>query len=419
MKLILRNAKVYHPSSPFHGKRVDIFIKNRKIDSIGRNLKVEKATEIKSKNLCVSIGWMDLGAQVCDPGFEHREDLESISKAAAAGGYTALVPFPNTNPVTQDKLGIDYLKNRTSGSLVDFFPIGAVTKNCEGMEITEMHDMKSAGAVAFSDGPKSIQHSGVLMRALQYAKAFEGVVIHQPNDETIARKGQMHEGKVSTMLGMRGVPSMAESLMVQRDLSLNEYVNSKLHFAHISTADSVDLIKKAQRKGQTVTAGVPAINLAMKDEALFSFNTNLKINPPLREKGDITSLKNGLKDGTISCIVSNHVPHDVEAKNLEFGNADFGAIGLQTTFAVAAEALDNADLVVEKLALGVRQILGLPIPVLEKGAEANLTFYDPDISWTLEKKDIHSKSKNSAFLDKELKGKVLGIVNNGISFFNE
>ncbi len=418
MRIILRNAKVNHPSSPFHGKRVDIFIKNRKIESIGRNLKVEKATEIKSKNLCVSIGWMDLGAQVCDPGFEHREDLESIAKAAAAGGYTALAPFPNTHPVTQDKSGINYVKNRTVDSLVDFFPIGALTKDCAGMEITEMHDMKSAGAVAFSDGPKSIQHSGVLMRALQYAKAFEGVVIHQPNDETIARKGQMHEGKVSTMLGMRGVPSMAESLMVQRDLSLNEYVKSKLHFAHISTGDSVDLIKKAQRKGQKVTAGVPAINLAMKDEALLSFNTNLKINPPLREKGDITSLKNGLKDGTIACIVSNHVPHDVEAKNLEFGNAEFGAIGLQTTFAVAAEAIGDADLVVEKLALGVRQILGLPIPAFEEGAEANLTLYDPDITWTLEKKDIHSKSKNSAFLDKKLKGKVLGVVNNGMSILN-
>jgi len=419
MKLILRNAKVYHPSSPFHGKRVDIFIKKNKIESIGRNLKVEKATEIKSKNLCVSIGWMDLGAQICDPGFEHREDLTSISKAAAAGGYTALAPFPNTNPVTQDKSGIDYVKNRTTGFLVDFFPIGAVTKNCEGMEITEMHDMKSAGAVAFSDGSKSIQHSGVLMRALQYAKAFEGVIIHQPNDETIARNGQMHEGKISTMLGMRGVPSMAESLMVQRDLSLNEYANSKLHFAHISTADSVDLIKKAKRKGLKVTAGVPAINLAMKDEDLLSFNTNLKINPPLREKGDLNSLKNGLKDGTISCIVSNHVPHDVEAKNLEFGHADFGAIGLQTTFAVASEALGNADLVVEKLAFGVRQILGLAIPTFEEGVEANLTFFDPELTWTLESKDILSKSKNSAFLDKELKGKVLGVVNNGVSFLNE
>ena len=418
MKIVLRNAKVYHPSSPHHGKRVDIFIKGKKIEQIGRNLKVDSATEFKSKDLCVSIGWIDLGAQACDPGYEHREDLSSISKAAAAGGYTALAPFPNTNPVTHDKLGVDYLKSRTNTSLVDFLPIGAVTKNCEGKEITEMFDMTKAGAVAFSDGAQSIQHAGVLLRALQYVKAFDGLIIHQPKDKTIARNGQMHEGKTSTMLGLRGIPSMAEELMVQRDLSLNEYVDSRLHFSKISTEGSVDLIKKAKRKSSNITASVSALNLLLTDQEMLGFDTNLKVLPPLRGKRDINALKSGLKDGTIDCIVSNHIPHDLETKNLEFGNAEFGAIGLQTTFAIANMALKDVDLVIEKFAIGIRKILGIELPKIEVGESPNFTIFDPTLEWTFSTENNQSKSKNSPFLEKNLTGKVIGVINNGMSFFN-
>jgi len=391
MKLLLRNAKIFHPSSPLHGKRFDFFIKNKSIEKIGQKLSLLAPTEeevkvIESKNLCVSIGWMDLGAQTGDPGYEHREDLESLAAAAAAGGFTAIAPFPNTNPVIQTKAEI------------------------------EMHDMRSSGAVAFSDGDHSIQHGGVLMRALQYALAFDGVIIHQPLDKTISGKGQIHEGTISTMLGMRGIPSMAETLMIQRDLSLLEYTDSRLHFAYVSTRDGVDMIRKAKKKGLKVTASVPALNLIFGDEAMTGFEPNLKVMPPLREQRDINALKKGVKDGTIDCVASNHVPHDVEAKHLEFANAKFGAIGLQTAFSRARSAFsakEDLDFLIEKFALGTRRILGLEIPNLEEGSAANLTFFDPDATWVLEEKDVLSKSKNSPFLGKKMKGKVLGVVNNG------
>lgn len=416
MKLLLRNAKVFHPNSPLHGKRFDFFIKGKSIEKIGQKLSVEGAKVIESDNLCVSIGWMDLGAQTGDPGYEHREDLESIAAAAAAGGFTAIAPFPNTDPVIQSKADIQYLKSRTAGLLVDFFPIGAMTRNCEGMDITEMHDMRAAGAVAFSDGDHSIQHGGVLMRALQYALAFDGVIIHQPLDKTVSGKGQMHEGTISTMLGMRGIPSMAETMMIQRDLSLLEYTDSRLHFAHVSTRDGVDMVRKAKKKGLKITASVPALNLIFGDEAMTGFDTNLKVMPPLREQRDINALKKGLKDGTIDCVVSNHVPHDIESKHLEFANADFGAIGLQTAFATARSAFsakEELDFLIKKFAFGTRRILNLDIPILEEGTVANLTFFDPDAEWIFEEKDVLSKSKNSPFLGKEMKGKILGVVNNG------
>lgn len=421
MKLLLKNAKVFHPSSPHHGKRMDILIKNKTIEKIGKNLKTEDAKEIKSKNLCVSVGWMDLGVQTGDPGFEHRDDLDSISAAAAAGGFTAIAPFPNTAPVIQSKSEVQYVLNKTDGKVVDFHPIGALTKNCEGLEITEMHDMRAAGAVAFSDGNQSIQHSGVLLRALEYVTAFGGLVMHQPFDKSVGTKGQIHEGEISTMLGMRGFSSVSENLMIQRDLNILGYSDSRLHFTHVSTKEGVDLVRKAKKQGLKVTAGVPAINLLFDDSAMMSFNTNLKVFPPLREKKDIAALKKGIKDGTIDCIISNHIAHDVEHKSLEFANADFGAIGLQTSFATARMAMnqsDDLDALIEKFATGARTILQLPIPKIESNAAANLTIFDPDMEWTLETSDIKSKSHNSPFIDQSLTGKVIAVVNNGKVVFN-
>lgn len=416
MKLLLRNAKIYHPNSPLDGKRFDIFINKKTIEKIGKNLSIEGVKTIESDNLCVSVGWMDLGAQTGDPGYEHREDLESIAAAAAAGGFTAIAPFPNSNPVIQSKSDIQYIKNSTANLPVDFYPIGALTRKCEGMEMTEMQDMRSVGAVAFSDGDHSVQHAGVLLRALQYVTAFDGVIIHQPLDKTVAGKGQMHEGTISTMLGMRGVPSLAENMMIQRDLGLLEYADSRLHFAHVSTRDGVDMIRKAKKKGLRVTASVPALNLMFGDEAMTSFDTNLKVMPPLREQKDINALKKGLKDGTIDCVAANHVPHDVESKHLEFANADFGAIGLQTAFSTARAAFERTEdlsFLIEKFSCGTRRSLALEIPELAEGAAANLTVFDPDTEWIFDKKDVKSKSNNSPFLGKKMKGKVLGVVNGG------
>ena len=240
---------------------------------------------------------MDVGTQVGDPGFEHREDLRTASKAAAAGGFTAIVPHPNTMPTIHSKSEVNYLKNKTEGDLVDFFPIGAISRDCEGKDITEMYDMHESGAVAFSDGQKTLQNSGLMMRALQYVKAFDGLVMNHPSDKALSQEGQMHEGKVSTSLGMKGIPSIAEELMVQRDLYLAEYTESRLHLFNISSERSVELLKNAKAKGIDVTASVPVLNLIYDETAIAEFDVNYKVLPPLREKSDIKALKRGIKNG--------------------------------------------------------------------------------------------------------------------------
>lgn len=416
MQLLFKNVRVIHPESSHHGEIVDIFIKNGKIESLGSQTKAPKAKEIALDGACVSPGWLDLGVHTGDPGFEHREDMASITGAAAAGGFTGIATQPNTSPVVHSKSEILYLRNSTKSNIVDFFPIGALSYNCEGKEITEMYDMHRAGAVAFSDGAIPVQNSGLMLRGLQYVKAFDGVVINHPHDKTLVPGGQMHEGRISTSLGMKGIPTLAEELMLQRDIYLTAYTDSRLHVAHVSTLRGVQLIRQAKSKGLDLTASVAAINLAFTDKDLVSFDHNLKVLPPLRLAQDRRALKEGLKDGTIDVICSNHVPVDEEAKNREFYYADFGVIGLETTFAVSRTYLKgilNIDQLIEKLAIKPRQILGLPIPDISPGAPANLTFFNPDQEWAYELKDIRSKSRNSPFIGTTLTGKVFGIVNNG------
>ena len=416
MKVLLKNAKVFNPGTSYHGKRFDIQINKGKIEKIAKGLSPDGYREIKSKNLCVSPGWLDLGAQVFDPGFEHREDIQSLSKAAAKGGFTALAPFPNTQPVLDNKSGVQYLINRAKEEMVDFYPLGAITAGCGGMEITEMYDMREAGAIAFSDGKASIQHSGVLLRALQYVKAFDGVIINKPQDETLSAKGQMHEGSISTVLGMKGIPDVAEVIQVQRDISILEYAESRLHLAHLSAKDSISLVKKAKKQGLKVTASTPVMNLFYEDTDLETFETNLKVSPPLRNKKDQKALKKGLAEGIIDFIASNHTPLEPELKDLEFPYAKPGAVTLEFTFALANTATQDflsTEELVDKFVSGARKVLNLPIPTIEEGSLANLTVFDPDVFWTANSKDIVSKSKNSPMPGLELKGKVLGIINKG------
>jgi dihydroorotase len=276
-----------------------------------------------------------------------------------------------------------------------------------------MYDMHAAGAVAFSDGKKPVQDSGLLMRALQYVQPFKGVIINQPLDKTIAPNGQMHEGVMSTSLGLRGIPSLAEELMIRRDIHLSEYADSRLHIHNISTAGAVKLVREAKARGLKITASVAAMNIACDDHVLHDFDPNFKVLPPIREEADFEALREGLVDGTIDCITSNHTPLDEEAKNLEFPFAEFGATGLETAFGLSWMHLHNKltinDLV-EKLAIAPRKILNLPVPDLLHGAPANLTIFDPAKECTFSTKDIHSKSRNTPFVGWRMKGKVLAIV---------
>jgi dihydroorotase len=398
--LLLKQVQVIDSRSSWNGQTVDIYIKNGKIDVIGQDLEVADAKVFEANGAYVSIGWFDLGTQVGDPGIEHKEDLISVSNAAAAGGFTAIACQPNTHPTIHSKSEVLYIKNRTLGNIVDFYPIGAISDDCQGKNLAELMDMFYHGAIAFSDGKKSIQNNGLMLRALLYTKPFNGLIINHPHDKDIASGGIVHEGVESTMLGMKGMPSLAEEMMIQRDLHLVEYAEGKIHFSNISTKGSVDLIRRAKRKGLKVTASVNPMNLYFTDAALSDFDANFKINPPLREESDRKALIAGLKD--------------TESKNLEFAYAEYGVTMLETAYSVIQTALEN-DLsqteIIQKITTQPRQILNLELPTIETGAVANLTIFAPEMTWQYTK--THSKSTNSPFLGQELKGKVLGIVNNG------
>ena len=418
--LLIKNARIIDPSSSLHGKKRDILIKKGKIEEI--KTKLEAPSNVRKVNLkgaCVSVGWMDIGTQVGDPGFEHREDLESATQAAAAGGFTAIACWPNTLPAIHSKSEVNYILKNTTGGVVRFYPIGAVSRDCAGKDLAELFDMHQVGAVAFSDGTHTIQDSGLMMRALQYVKAFDGLVMNHPQDGAIAKCGQMHEGKVSTSLGMKGIPALAEELMAQRDLNLLAYTDSRLHLTNISSEGTVNLLKQAKANGLQVSASVPVLNLIFDDTELVTFNSNFKVLPPLREKSDRRALRRALKQGTIAVITSNHVPLEKEAKNLEFAYADFGIISLETTFALChthlvKEDVLSLDQLIQILAYHPRQVLGLEIPQIKAGEAANLTLFDPNREWEFSADQIFSKSENTPFLGSTFQGKVLGTIHNGL-----
>jgi dihydroorotase len=417
MLLFIKNARIFDGTS--ESELQDILVKDGIIAEIGKEIPAPANAEVwASEHLCVSPGWIDVGIQLCDPGYEHREDVQTAQSAALAGGFSAIACFPNTNPALHSKSEILYVTNKAAqqDSPVEVFPIGAISQGCEGKDLAELMDMNGAGAIAFSDGHRSVQDAGLLLRAIQYAQPFNGLIFNEPQHKTVSAGGQMHEGLISTSLGLKGIPALAEELMVQRDLSLLEYAAGRLHIHLISTAKSVEMIRAAKKAGLQVTCSVAAVNLCFTDEQLSTFDSNWKILPPVRSQQDIDALLLGLADGTIDFICSNHIPWDEEAKNLEFPYADFGMIGMETAFALCRTYLDKslsiADLV-DKFSVEPRKTLGLPIPVIQKGAQANLTVFDPEINWTYAASDIRSKSKNTPFIGRTFKGRVIGVVGRG------
>ncbi|WP_375560861.1 dihydroorotase [Bernardetia sp. OM2101] len=373
-------------------------------------------TKLDCQGAFVSVGWCDMRAFVPEPGMEHRETLISAGRAASLGGFTQVAILPNTQPTIENKENVYFLQqeNKKTNTKVEFLAIAALTYKAEGKEMTQMYDLHKAGAVAFSDGLKNVSHTGVLMRALQYTQAFDGLVMQLPSDENLSN-GHMHEGITSTKLGLKGLPSIAEEMMIQRDLEVLRYTGGKIHFSTISTARSVELIRKAKQEGLNVTCDIAAYQLSFLDEDLakenFIFDTFLKVFPPLRTQHDRNALLEGLKDNTIDVIVSNHIPHDEEAKKLEFDLADFGMINFQTAFAAIrkqTESILSLEELIQKITVNPRQILKLKQPQIKEEEKANLTVFYPNESWEFEKKMNASKSKNSPFIDLEnsLKGKV-------------
>ena len=314
MKVLLKQASIVSSSSPFNGLLKDILIDEGIIVSIKDLITDTADTIVDIDGLHVSIGWMDVFAHFCDPGLEHRETIASGAAAAAAGGFTDVLVMPNTQPVIHNKSQVEYIVNKSTALPVHVHPIGAVTRDAEGKELAEMYDMRKAGAIAFSDGIHTIQNSGLLVKALQYIKAFDGIIIQIPDDKSIGSSGLINEGIISTQLGLPGKPAMAEELMVARDIKLARYSNSRLHFTGISSAKSVEYIQRAKQSGISITCSVTPYHLVFCDEDLQQYDTNLKVNPPVRTSKDRAALLAALVDGTIDCIASHHIPHHIDNK---------------------------------------------------------------------------------------------------------
>lgn len=419
MNILLKQVTIADPLSPYNGSVKDILVTNGIIKTISDAVDAE-AVDFQVTGVTVSPGWVDIFSHFCDPGLEYRETLESGAAAAAAGGFTQVFVLPNTNPAVQNKSQVEYIIQKSKALAVTIHPLGAVTRALEGKELAEMYDMHASGAVAFSDGILPVQSPGLMLKALQYVKAFNGVVIQVPLDKSIAVHGLMNEGIISTRLGLPGMPAIAEELTIQRDIELLKYAESKLHITGVSTAKGLRLIRKAKEEGLSVTCSIAPYQVFFCDEDLQGYDSNLKVNPPLRSRADMLALREGVKSGVVDCIASHHIPQNWDSKTCEFEYAKNGMLGLQTAYAAvntAIPGLQGADMA-KLFSLNARNIFSLPSATIVEGAAAELTLFSNTETFVLQEKDIKSKSHNSPFIQKELTGRVTGIIAKGNLILN-
>lgn len=409
MKLIIKSAKIIDSKSPFHNQTVDLLIADGVIEKIGVSLPNDDAEVVRFDDLHVSQGWFDSSVSLGEPGYEDRETISNGLNVAAKSGFTAIALQPNSLPIIDNQSQVNFVKNKANGFATEIFPIGALTKASEGKDMAELFDMKNSGAIAFGDYNKSIDNSNILKIALQYVQDFDGLVIAYSQDPNIKGNGVVNEGIVSTRLGLKGIPNLAEELQISRNLFLLEYTGGKLHIPTISTAKSVELIREAKAKGLNVTCSASVHHLVLTDEKLDGFDTRFKVTPPLRTEVDRQALLNGIADGTIDMITSDHNPIDIEFKKMEFDTAKNGTIGLESAFGALLTVLP-VETIVAKLT-AARKVFGLESHIIEEGAKANITLFSTEGKSTFTKENILSKSKNSAFLGTEIKGSVYGILN--------
>jgi dihydroorotase len=419
MKILLQQVKIADPNSPHNGTIKDILIVDSIINKIDNDLKDDSATYCNGENIIASPGWVDIFSHACDPGYEFRETLESCADTAAAGGFTEVFTLPDTNPVTDSKTQVEYITQKSQGLKINIHPLGAISKKREGKELAEMYDMKQSRAIAFTDGLQPVQNAGLFLKALQYVKSFNGVIIQLPQDKSINASGLMNEGIVSTRMGLQGVPAIAEELIIARDIELLRYTNSALHITGITTAKSVALIKAAKNEGLNISCSVTPYHLFFCDEDLQSYNTNLKVNPPLRKRSDMLALREAVLNGNIDCIASHHLPEDWDDKTCEFEYAKPGMIGLQTCYAAVQTALPNlsSEQVADLFSLTARKIFQLENSSIMEGNRAEITLFNTN-EFIFKKEKNKSKSQNSAFMNIPLKGNVIGVVSKGNLILN-
>lgn len=411
MNILLKSVTIVDASSKHHLKKRDILITNGHFEKIASKIEnPDNRKELKIKNLHISQGWFDSSVSFGEPGFEERENLENGLHTAAKSGYTAVAVNANTNPVTDSKSDILFLKSKAKNQPVALLPIGALTHQGNGEDLAELYDMKNAGAVAFYDYQQPVKNPNLLKIALQYTQNFNGLIIAFCNENDVAKNGVVNEEESSTRLGLKGIPSLAEELHLNRNIFLLEYTQGKLHLPTLSTKKSVELVREAKQKGLDISCSVSINNLMLTDDALHDFNSNLKLLPPLRTEDDKRALIQGLKEGIIDGVTSEHNPIDIEHKNVEFDTAKFGSIGLESCFGALNTLFSIEETITFLTRLKSR--FGIEKTAIEEGKEVNITLFDPEIIWTFDESDILSTSKNAALLGQVLKGKALGIFGN-------
>lgn len=419
MRILIKNTKIVRHNAAVSDVEQDILIENGIISKIEPGINDSADRIVEAKDCYTSSGWADAGTRIGEPGNEHREDIISVTEAGAAGGYTSIISAPNNIPVTQTKSDILFIKQKSADKLVQILPMAALSADCAGKDIAELYDLHSSGAAAFTDGPKSIQDASFLKRALEYVQAFDGLILHAPVNDSFNPGWQMHEGAVSTSLGMKGLPETAEIMMIERDIRLLEYTGGKLHLWSISTQQGVELVRKAKKQGLRISCSVPVMNLCYDDTALEGFDTNYKVNPPLRNTAHQTALWKGIQDGTIDFVTSEHVPLENDVKDLEFPYAKFGAIQLETAYALLQtfhKKLMTPQLTARIFSHNVNKVFNLTQPEIKTGEYANLTVFDPAKNWTYTTENKRSKSTNSPVINKKLTGKAVATIRGNLIF---
>ncbi len=412
MNILIKSAKIIDPfNKELHLKKRDVLIKNGIIGAIAPKIEEERGVKIvQAKDLHLSIGWFDSSVAFGEPGYEERETIANGLLTAAKGGFTDIILNPNTHPVPDTSSDIVFLRNQAKGHATNLYPLGTLTMNGLGKDLAELYDMKNAGAVGFYDFKHAVENANLLKIGLQYAQNFDGLICSFPLDNSIYNKGVANEGAVSTKMGLKGIPALAEELQIARDLFILEYTGGKLHIPTISSNNSVKLIAEAKKKGLDISCSVAIHNLFFTDSILEEFDTLYKVLPPLRTKSDTKALIKGVKDGIIDFVTTDHTPMDIEQKRVEFDNAAFGTIGLENSFGILNQIFD-LETTIGLLTKG-RERFGMATPKLQVGQNASLTLFTPDEEYIFTEEHINSTSKNSMFLGSSLKGRALGIVCN-------
>ncbi len=425
MKIILKNINLLNPDQGLNEKGTDLLITDGKITTIGK-IPDKEAGDVKVYDFTGKYavpGFFDMHVHLREPGREDEETVKTGCDAAASGGFTGLACMPNTEPAIDSAEVVTLIKEKAANHLVDVHPIGAATVGRKGEVISPMAELVEAGAVGFSDDGTAIKTSAMLRRSLEYSGMYNVPVIEHCEDESLIG-GAMNEGINSTTLGLPPVPSVSEDIIVSRDILMAEYTGGRIHIAHISTKKSVDMVREAKKKGIKVTAEATPHHFSLTDDAVKTYDTNVKMSPPLRTQTDVDAVVKGLKDGTIDCIASDHAPHSPEEKEAEFEYAPNGILGLETQAGLAlselyAKKVLTLEQIVEKLAINPRKILNIPVPKFEEGETANITILDPDAVWTVDVKKFKSKSHNSPFDKRLMTGKAIGVINKGKMYLTD